>query len=384
MRVGRDPSRSKRYSAIKTRIFIADLLLMVVSLAVFQVFISRPLSRGITGSFGNFYLSCFFFSFFLMVYLYAVSFPLRIAGAFFLERAFGLSRQTLGAWFSDEAKSFFLSTALSLACVQVFYLLLRNFPVFWWLIAGTAWALFSAALASLFPVLIIPLFFKYLPIGNAELKDRIMGLARRTGIDLTDVCRIDLSRKTSKANAALVGLGKTRKVILADTLTDNFTLDEVIVVVAHEFAHFLHRHMWKLIAFGGVVTLAGFFLLFLAAPALVDITGSSGITDLYLLPLFMLLAVLGGIILLPARNLYSRALERQADRYALSATEDAENFISMMNKLAAMNLADTDPSPVKKVFIYDHPPVGERIRMAEAFRDSGKHGKWGSELGAGG
>ena len=264
MRDENSHARSKRYSAIKTNLFIADLALTIISLSLFQFFISRPILRMISKSAPNFYVSCFFFSVALLIFIYVISFPLRLGGSFFLERAFALSRQTFKAWLSDEVKSVSLSFIVSLVCVQVFYLVLRNFPSIWWLISASAWIVFSVVLAAILPVVVIPLFFRYLPIEDRGLKGRIMALAGKARINLVDVCRIDFSRKTVKANAALVGLGKTRKVILADTLTDNFSLGEVETVVAHEFAHFRYRHMWQLIAFAGIETMAGFLLLFLA------------------------------------------------------------------------------------------------------------------------
>jgi STE24 endopeptidase len=222
-------------------------------------------------------------------------------------------------------------------------------------------------LSRILPVLILPLFFKYIPIEDEALKARIFTLANKAGIRLMDVCKIDLSRKTKKANAALIGLGKTRKVILADTLTDEFTQKEIEAVVAHEFAHFKYKHIWQLLGLSGIITLAGFYVLFLVAGKVVILAGASGISDLYLFPVLVLLMIGAGLVILPAQNLFSRILERQADKFALSLAGDAEVFISVMRKLASMNLADMDPSTWKKIFLYDHPPIRERIQMAEEY-----------------
>jgi len=184
-----------------------------------------------------------------------------------------------------------------------------------------------------------------------------------------DVCRIDFSRKTVKANAAVVGLGRTRKVILADTLTDKFTPAEVDAVVAHEFGHCRYRHTWQLLALSGVITLAGFFILSLIAKNMVALMGASGLSDLRLLPALVFLVMLFGLALLPAQNLFSRVLERQADRFAIALTGDPESFISVMQRLAEVNLAEANPSLLKKIFLYTHPPVSERIRMAENIRN---------------
>lgn len=365
------PTKSKNYSAVKTRIFVIDIFITLISLGVFQCFLARPISRLSYGVSPNFYLAALVFSFLFLTFLYFVSFPTHIISSFFVERHFSLSRQTFLAWFKDEGKSVVLSLVLSVGCIEVFYLILRNFPNLWWVITAAAWIFFSIVMARFMPVLLIPLFYKYLPLENDDLKSRILRLAERSGIDLMDVCRIDLSRKTAKANAALVGLGKTRKVILGDTLTDSFTLDEVEAVVAHEFAHFKCRHMAKLLAASAAITLLGFFILFVASGRIAQLMGASGISELFLLPVITLLLSVFGIILMPFQNFFSRVLEREADAFALRVTSSPDTFISVMKKLGEMNLADTDPSLVKKIFLYDHPPIKERIMMAERFAEGG-------------
>jgi STE24 endopeptidase len=360
-------NRGKKYSAIKTRVFIADLFISLVSLAVFQVFLSAPVSEMSSGVSGNFYLGCLLFSAVFMAFMYLVSFPLHLASSFFTERSFGLSKQKITSWAADEAKSSALSFVLSAACIQVFYLFLRNFPHTWWVISAVAWIFFSIILVRLMPVLLIPLFFKYLPLDDEDLRGRIMDLAKRSGIRLVDVCQIDLSRKTEKANAAVVGLGRTRKVILADTLMRKFPRGEILVVAAHEFGHFKYKHIWKLLSVSGLVTLSGFFCLFLLAGRVVSIFGAQALYDLEILPVLVFLAGIFGILIMPAQNWYSRVLERQADRFALELTGDPESFANAMDRLAAMNLADDDPSTIKKIFLYSHPPIKERVAMAKRF-----------------
>ncbi|MDP8298593.1 MAG: M48 family metallopeptidase [Candidatus Tantalella remota] len=362
-------ARAKKYSAIKTRVFIADLFINVVSLAVFQIFFSGPVSEMSYTVSGNFYLACFIFSTVFMLFMYIVSFPLHLASSFFMEHGFGLSKQSFTSWGADEAKSAVLSFVLSAACIQVFYLFVRNFPHTWWLIAAVAWIFFSIILVRLMPVLLIPIFFKYLPLDDEGLKEGIMALAKRTGISLVDVCQIDLSRKTEKANAAVVGLGRTRKVILADTLIRGFSRGEIEVVAAHEFGHFRYNHIWKLLAVSGGVTLAGFFCLYVAAGRIGAIMGAAALYDLNILPVLVFLSAVFALIIMPAKNWYSRVLERQADRFALELTSDPESFRTVMERLAEKNLADVDPSTVKKIFLYSHPPIKERIAVAGKFAE---------------
>ncbi|MGB2629909.1 MAG: M48 family metallopeptidase [Candidatus Omnitrophota bacterium] len=367
----RAPSKSKRYSAVKTRFFIADLVLTFAALVVFQLLLSRGLSRAVAGTFTSFYLGCLIYVTAFFIFTYILGFPLHFANSFFVEHHFGLSNQSLAAWMLDEFKQVLLSFALWIACTQVFYLVLRNFPNLWWVIIAALWIFFSIVLSRILPVLIIPLFFKYIPIEDKGLRDRIFALADKTQVRLMDVCKIDLSSKTKKANAALVGLGKTRKVILADTLTDEFTPEEVETVVAHEFAHHKYRHIWQLLLFSGVLTLAALYILFMLADKVAVLAGVPGIDDLYLFPVLVFFLVVSGLAVLPVQNLFSRILERQADRFALECMKDPETFISVMKKLASMNLADMEPSRLKKIFLYDHPPICERIQMAEKIKAKG-------------
>jgi len=364
----RDPvSRAKRYSAVKFRIFIADLAVTVISLFVFQIFISRPVSGTVADIFRNFYLACFVYATVFLGFMYVIEFPLRFLGSFFVEHRFGLSDQSFPSWLLDEAKSAILTFAVSMLAVQVFYLILRNFPVTWWVIGAFLWMFFSIVVARLLPVIIIPLFFKYLPITDEALKERIRVLGQKAGIRILDVCQIDLSRKTKKANAALVGLGGTRKVILADTLIEGFTPEEVEAVAAHEFGHQKYRHIWQLIIFSGLMTLIGFFLLSRVLERIAAFAGATGVSDLYIFPSLVFLMICFSMVILPLQNLFSRALERQADAFTLETTGSPRAFISMMRKLASRNLADEDPSKLKKIFFYDHPPIRERIRMAEGY-----------------
>ena len=360
--------RAKRYSAIKTRFVVADIILTFISLGVFQVFLARPVSVFSLEVSANFYASCFIFSLSFLSFMYIVSLPVHFASSFTVERRFNLSRQSFLDWSKDEGKSVILSLVLSLICIFFFYACVRNFQDTWWLICAFGWIFFSVILARFFPVFIIPLFYKYLPLEEDELKKEIIALAEENDINLEDVCRIDFSRKTSKANATLVGIGKTRKVILADTLTDNFTRQEVLAVVAHEFGHFKYRHIWKLLLFSAVSTIIGFYILFISAGIMVEVSGSRSLSDMYIFPSILLLITVFGIVLMPLQNLYSRVLEKESDSFALRVTANRESFISVMDKLGEMNLADRNPSKMKKIFLYNHPPIDERIRMAEEFK----------------
>lgn len=356
---------TKKYSAVKAYFFAGDVVLTVAILSIFQIFLSKSFSEFAFRLNPNFYAACFIYSALFLLLLYVVSLPVKFADTFLVEHYFKLSNQSFLTWVKDEIKSLILSFILFLAAVEIFYFVVRIFPYKWWIILTGLWIFFSIVLIRIFPVILIPLFFKYFPVEPQGLKEKIFLLAKKAGVYLMDVCQIDLSRKTFKANAALAGLGKTRKIILSDTLMKNFDEEEIITVIAHEFGHFKYRHIWKLLAFSAGAASAGFFVLFLTIGKIAALAGSSGISDMSLLPILVTLLIVSGIILLPVQNFFSRILEREADKFSLDITSSPGKFISVMKKLADMNLSDIEPSPLKKIFLYDHPPVGERIRMAQ-------------------
>jgi STE24 endopeptidase len=363
------------YPEVKWRLFLADIVLTAVLFVVFQLCFSRQIVVYLAQKGFPFYLSCFVYGTFFMAFVYAASFPLRFIDAYVTEHKFGLSTQRLAAWLADEAKSVLLSYVLWTACMLVFYFFVRNFHETWWLVTAIAWIFFSVILTQLMPVLLIPIFFKYIPIEDVAMKNRILGLAAKCGIKLVDVCQIDLSSKTKKANAALVGLGKTRKVIIADTLMKGFTPEETQTVVAHEFGHFKFQHIWQLLLFSAIVTVGGFYTLSFIAVKVSTILGSGGISDLFILPSLVLLMAAFGVVIMPIQNWFSRRLEREADRYAIRMTGDPATFISTMRKLAEMNQAEPDPPLLRKILIYNHPPISERIRMAEEIRRTRDEGR---------
>jgi STE24 endopeptidase len=184
-------------------------------------------------------------------------------------------------------------------------------------------------------------------------------------VKILDVFEIDFSKKTLKANAAFTGMGKTKRVLLADTLKDKYTHDEILVIMAHEFAHYQLRHIVKLIALNSLVTLGLLYLIFKTSFYTLGIFKLDSLSQLASLPLVFLYFLLFGILFQPLEAFVSRRFEKDADRLALKVTQDKEAFVSLMEKLAAQNLADRNPHPLIKFFSFDHPPIDERIKTAK-------------------
>jgi STE24 endopeptidase len=282
--------------------------------------------------------------------------PLSYYGGFILPHRFGLSTQSLGDWLLDRMKAGLIGAALGLLMVQFLYLALSVWPDIWWLPVGVAYLLFGVVLSALAPVLIAPLFYKFTPLEEEHqtLADRLTALAERAGTGVRGVYRIDMSRRTTAANAALMGLSRSRRIVLGDTLLAEFTPDEIETVLAHELAHQVHRDIPFGIGVQSLITLASLWLAALALEWGVGWFGLTGVDDVAGLPWLAL--VLGGfsLVTMPLTNGWSRWRERQADRYAIQATGQPLAYASALVRLADQNLGEVEPS------------LGKRIAAAQA------------------
>ena len=232
------------------------------------------------------------------------------------------------------------------------------------------WILFSIVFTKIVPVLILPLFFKYSELQDTDLKNRLKLLAKSCGIKILDVFKLDLSAKTKKANAALAGMGSTRRILLGDTLLKNYTGEEIEVILAHEMAHHKFRHIWKTIFFGAVAAITGFYLISLMLGPIIQYLSLEAIYDIEALPVILFIFTVFNILVAPIQNWYSRTLERNADLWAIKLTQLAGEFISCMNKLAEQNLSNMHPSKFVEIMLYDHPPISSRIEMAKNMMSS--------------
>jgi len=294
-------------------------------------------------------------------------FPLAVYGGLTLPRRYGLSTQTARSWLVDHAKGLGLGLILELAAVEFIYLLLALQPHLWWLWTGCALLLFSVLMANLAPILLLPLFYRLTPLEDADLRARLLALAERARTRVRGVFIMNMSSKTTAANAALMGLGNTRRIVIGDTLLDRYPPDEIEVVLAHELGHHVHNDIWKLIISQTVLTLGGLYLASLGLDRAVATGAYRGLTDVATMPVLGLVLGLFGLVVLPLSNGISRVVERQADQYALEATGNVAAFKSAMSRLADQNLAELDPAPLIEFLLYDHPSVAHRLRHADRF-----------------
>jgi STE24 endopeptidase len=296
--------------------------------------------------------------------------PLDFWSGFVLEHRYQLSNQSLPAWIWRQIKGYLVAAPLGLVLLIGLYSLIWYSGPWWWLWAAAGWLLVTLVLGQLLPVLILPLFYKVTRLDDSSLQARLTRLADGTGLKIEGVYRLHMSAETKKANAALAGLGRTRRVLLGDTLLDQFTPEEIEVVFAHEIGHHIHRHLPKMIICSVVLSAVGFWLadivLRLAAESLhYPAETMAAYADPAALPLLICVLSLFGLVLSPAQNALSRFFERQCDWYALKRTGLFEAYRSAFAKLARINKSDADPNPLVVWLFDDHPPIRQRLAMAD-------------------
>ncbi|MBI4589309.1 MAG: M48 family metalloprotease [Candidatus Rokubacteria bacterium] len=302
----------------------------------------------------------------LGVGLKLLTLPLDWARGYWLPKRFGLLHQPFGRWCWDRVKAGAIGGLLALAAVEIVYGFLRVSP-WWWLWAALILFVGSLLLTVVVPVWIIPLFYRLVPLEDAALNERLLELARRGGVAVVGVWVADQSRKSRTANAALTGLGRTRRILLFDTLIAEFTPEEIESVLAHELGHHVHGDVRRGLLIHGALLLATFW----TADGLLRTTsawfGFQGSADPAGLPLLALILLFLGLMAAPLANGFSRRIEIQADDFALATTRNSRAFVSAMERLASLNLAERRPHRLKEFFLYSHPSIDRRIKRAERF-----------------
>jgi STE24 endopeptidase len=296
-----------------------------------------------------------------------VGLPFGWYGGYRLAHRFGLSRQTPRAWFTDWLKAALLGLALSGLAIVALYAIFALAGAAWWLLFAGLTTLAMILLTFVAPYLLVPIFYRMRPLEDAAAVDAVQQLAAAAGARVRNVSTLDFSRKTVEANAAVIGFGRSRRVVLADTLLSEFTLPEIKSVVAHELGHHVHRDVFRLLVVQGALIWAGLAVAAaLGQPLLALVGAPGGLAEPESLPLLLVGAELFGLLAMPLANALSRRLEAAADTFALDLTGDPAAFASSMRKLADQNLAETSPPRWAELVLYSHPPIERRIRSAKA------------------
>jgi STE24 endopeptidase len=360
--------KAREYASVKHRLFFVNTGLALVFLILMLLSgFSLELRKLVESWTTNQWLAV---PVYLAIFggIYAIlTLPLDIYSGYYLPIKYGMLHQSFGSWLLDLAKGGLVAVAIGLPLLEALYFGFRNLSEWWWLVGGLVYLLFVVVMVNLAPVIIMPLFNKFIPLENEELQDRILRLGQKTGATVKGVYTIDFSRRTSSANAFVTGIGNTRRVVLGDTLTSNYTADEIEVIMAHELGHHVHGDIWRGVLLDSVITMFSFYLAHLFLQAGINLLGFRGLGDVAAFPLFVLVMVAFGLLTMPLTNYLSRTRENAADIYALNITGNATAFISAMKKLANQNLADAAPPAWAVWLFYTHPPIAERIRRGEDF-----------------
>jgi STE24 endopeptidase len=369
-----DPEKqiqAKRYARIRRRVWLLETLLNTLYLLAWLIFgWAKALTVWLRSLTTNDWLLVLAFAVVFGGISALLELPLSYYSGFVLPHRFGQSNQDLKGWIVDQVKGLAISAPLGLLVLELVYLALRLTGGWWWLWTGAGMLLFSVLLSNLAPILIMPLFNKFVPLGkeHAELAARLMKLAENAHAKVRGVFKFDMSKRTKAANAALTGIGNTRRIVLGDTLIDEFSIDEIETVLAHELGHHVHKDIPLLIGFGTLLTLGGLYLASLGLAWAAGLFGFAGPADVAGLPALALALGAFGLLTQPLDNAFSRWRERLADEYALQSTGKAQAFASAFVRLANQNLGEVDPEKWVVFMFYDHPPIGERIQMAQDWK----------------
>jgi STE24 endopeptidase len=294
--------------------------------------------------------------------------PLDVLSGFVLPRRAGLSTQSLAAWLVDRAKALAIGGVLGLLAIEVVYALLRWSPSWWWLWAGAVLAAGAILLTAVVPIWLVPLFYRLTPLQDPALRARLLALAERMRVRAAEIAVADFSRKGRVANAAVVGLGRTRRILVSDTLVDGFPPEEVEVVLAHELGHHARRHVAKGLLLQSLLLVATLWIAHWALGAGAAALGLIGPADPAGLPFLLLVLSALGLLVAPVVAAWSRRLEREADRLALEVTKAPDAFIAAMERLGRLNLAERRPGRLRQLLFATHPSLDARIAAGRSAR----------------
>jgi len=278
-----------------------------------------------------------------------------------IEKKYGQSKQSFGSWLNDQFKGIALGAVLGGIALGILYLCVQIFDRGWWLPCAIAYLFFSIVLAQLAPVLLLPLFFKMEPMPGGDLKERLFSLCKKFAVDVKEIYHLGLGEKTEKGNAAFLGLGRTKRIVIGDTIYEKFPHDQVEAVFAHELGHQVHNDLWKGIAVGAGMLVLSFGL-------------SHWITLRWVLPYYrtdfgsgvfvFLFFIVLSVVQLPLgvfQAWYSRSREWAADHFAADKTQTGKVLADAPERLTYQNLGQFKPNALREFLTFSHPAPGRRI-----------------------
>ena len=311
----------------------------------------------------NFILSGLIFFGVLAMLSAVLDIPFNLYSTFVIEKRYGFSTMTVRLWITDFLKSLIVSAVLMGILLGAMLALIQYAEHSWWFWVWIFFSLFQLLMIWLYPVLIAPLFNKFEPVRDGALKEDIISLMAKVGLKAKGVFQVDAGKRSKHTNAYFTGLGKTKRIVLFDTLLNSHSADEILSVLAHEAGHWKKKHIMKQLVFTEIASLAVFYIIYLLLgwPLLYETFGFN--QNLPYVGLLLIAALLGPIafFLAPLGAILMRKFEREADDYCLNLLGTVKPMINALKRLAKDNLANLHPHPFYAWFYYSHPPLAERI-----------------------
>ncbi len=357
-----------RLGAERRRLFIANALLPLFALLLpYLTGTWETLWFTLAATLLPLWLRTLAFLLIMHAALALVMLPLSYYGGYVLAHAFGLSRQTPRAWVVDWLKGALLGTLLGTLVGGAFVWIVISFGAAWWWVFGLLVSVLMVVLVFVTPYVLVPLFFKMRPLADEPTVERIRALVGRAGTPVRDVCSLDFSRRTAEANAAVIGLGRSRRVVIADTLLAEFTPGEVDAVVAHELGHHVHSDVQRLLLGNSVLMWLGLALAARLAPAALPVLSLPSLDYVPGYPVLLAVTEFFFLLASPVLNWWSRQLESAADHFALQLTRDPGAFAGAMERMGCQNLIEHRPPRWAEVLLATHPALHRRIALANAW-----------------
>jgi STE24 endopeptidase len=321
---------------------------------------------------GHFYPTLVLYLSLVALVLFVVQLPLTVYVGYVREHAYGLSAQRFSKFVGDELKGLAIGLIVGALIIWVPYLLLARSPTHWWLWTGALALPFFVLVLLITPVYIAPLFNKFGPMKDKALEGQVLAVAAQAGVEGARVFEVNKSVDTEKVNAYVTGVGKTKRIVIWDTLLARLTPAQTRFVVGHELGHYVLGHVWISIFVSWVLTVLGLYATHRTAGlVLARFGGRIGFTQLAdpaSLPLLMLLLSLFSFLIAPAALALSRHQEQAADRFGLDLTRDSEAAATAFVALQRQNLAAPRPGLLYKIFRASHPPIGERVDFINGYQ----------------
>ncbi len=361
-------STAKRYSHIHQILSVIETVFIfsVLIVLIFTGLSKQAESFAFTFT-SNKYIALLIFLFTIGVCESVFNFPIGFYSGYILEHKYGLSNQTLKQYFMEKLKGIAIGLLIGVPMILIFYFILFNYPDNWWIILGIVMFTFSVILGRLAPTVIMPLFYKFRPVENENVQKRIHDLCEKTGMKIRGIFTFDMSKNTKKANAAFTGIGKSKRIIIGDTLMNTFSEDEIETVFAHEVGHYKNRHILKLMSVSTILTFAGLYLTSKLYEISLGYFNFNSPSEIAALPLLFMYLSLYSLVTTPVTNILSRKYEWEADTFALETTRNKISFISAMEKLADQNLAEKTPNKMIEFLFHSHPSLEKRIQFARSY-----------------